>query len=361
MPSSIKLSVRFTQQTVRDFNRILPGVPWSWHEFLNEVFIGYDFECATSPMTVADLCSSIEDTIQSIYEKRLSKFVGVPGQLIMQVYKLQVYKSDAALEFRDQLLDHMKPGDTVVADGQAIIARDDAQPREWTDTDLYNFRKQLRFDLNDRVLCNFGPRWLSGHIVGTAVPEEDELLPYLVKTDPVPGLPSKSISVPFDTEQICVQEVCFDASSQLQLIKAAAALVSESKKPKLRFTVGDPVVCRIRNDPKDGLEQWVPGAIEKVWPKLPGENGGTWHIGGASGKFPDMVPYRIELASGGCIYCHRDDHTLIRRQGMEPMTRVKGISKRMEVRKCGDGVEERIDHVTERRKRLMAIEASDSE
>merc|ERR1711972_679765 len=126
-----------------------------------------------------------------------------------------------------------------------------------------------------------------------------------------------------------------DPNSQLHLVKAAASVVSESRRPKLRFAIGDGVVCRIRNDPKDSLEQWVRGAIGSVWPQLPGDD--TWHMGGSSGKYPDIVPYKVDLASGGWVYCHRDDHTLIRRQGMEPLTRVQGISKRMEVRTCADG------------------------
>merc|ERR1719335_1332433 len=141
----------------------------------------------------------------------------------------------------------------------------------------------------------------------------------------------------------------------MHLVKAAAALVPESSKPKLRLAVGDKVVCRVRNDPKDGLEQWVPGAISFIWPKLSGDE--AWNMGGVSGKFPSCVPYKVDLTAGGWIYCHRDDHTLIRRQGMEPQARVRGISKRMELRKNEDGSQEKIDHVTERRKRLMTVES----
>merc|ERR1719335_80623 len=84
-------------------------------------------------------------------------------------------------------------------------------------------------------------------------------------------------------------------------------------------------------------------------------------MGEVSGKFPGFVPYKIDLTSGGWVYCHRDNHTLIRRQGMEPLTRVRGISKRLEVRKGQDGSKEKIDHMTERRKRLMTALSSDSE
>jgi len=250
---------------------------------------------------------------------------------------------------------HLKPGDTVVVDAQTMLMK---KPPP-TEEDMKFFRQKLRFDLNDRVLCNFGDRWLSGHVVGTAVPEDEELLPYLVKTDPLPGLPTKSLSVPFDDDGTCTQETCFDPTSQLNLVKAAAVVISESSKPKLRFALGDNVVCRVRNDLKDGLEQWVPGVISLLWPKLPGDH--NWRMGDFSGQYPDLVPYKVDLASGVWVYCHRDDHTLIRRKGMEPQTRVRGISKRMEVRTCEDGSRERVDHVTERRKRLMSVDPSDSE
>ena len=45
---------------------------------------------------------------------------------------------------------------------------------------LKEIRKNLRFGLSDRVLCNCGPLWLSGGIVGSAVESEGELFPYVV-------------------------------------------------------------------------------------------------------------------------------------------------------------------------------------
>eukprot|EP00746_Dinoflagellata_sp_MGD_P006264 gnl/MRDRNA2_/MRDRNA2_112196_c0_seq1.p1 gnl/MRDRNA2_/MRDRNA2_112196_c0~~gnl/MRDRNA2_/MRDRNA2_112196_c0_seq1.p1 ORF type:complete len:313 (-),score=54.35 gnl/MRDRNA2_/MRDRNA2_112196_c0_seq1:226-1026(-) len=249
-----------------------------------------------------------------------------------------------------------------MADAQAMKLGPRGEP-ELTEKDLEGIRQMLRFELNDRVLCNAGPRWLSGHIVGTAVKGSGvtgDFFPYLVKTDPLPGLPTRTISVSTDDDKTCTQEICFDPSSQLHLVKAATAVVSESSKPTLRFAVGEKVVCRIGNDPKDGLEQWVPGTVSFIWPKLSGDE--TWELGThIRGKFAEIVPYKIDLTSGGWVYCHRDDYTLIRREGMEPLTRVRGISKRMEVRKGKDGIEEKIDHVTERRKRLMTAESSDGE
>jgi len=242
------------------------------------------------------------------------------------------------------------------------VRQSQKQEPQDTERELGELRERLRFGLNDRLLCNLGPRWLSGVVVGTAVPdpeEEGEILPYLVKTDPLPGLPGRTISVPCDEEDTCTLEVCFDPASSLQLglIKAAAAVLKEGSKPKLRFAVGESVVCRINNDPKDGLERWVPGMIDKLWPILPGEK--TWDMFGVSGEYADSVPYEVALTSGRRVFCHRDDYTLIRREGLQPQTRVKGISKRMEVRSNEDGSKETIDHVTERRKVVIAESDSD--
>lgn len=229
-----------------------------------------------------------------------------------------------------------------------------------TEEEIEEFREKLRFSLNDRVLCNCGARWLSGLIVGSAVPGDDEILPYLVKTDARPGLPANTISVPFDEDEVCIQEVCFEPSSlpQLRLIKAATAATNAEKRPKLRFSTGDSVFCRIRNA-KDGSEQWVPGIVDMVWADIPGES--TWEMEDLSGEYADAVPYKVALASGRIIFCHRDDHTLIRREGLQPQTRGKGISKRMEVRIREDGSKEVIDHVTERRKILSDTVESDSD
>eukprot|EP00746_Dinoflagellata_sp_MGD_P123553 gnl/MRDRNA2_/MRDRNA2_58180_c0_seq2.p1 gnl/MRDRNA2_/MRDRNA2_58180_c0~~gnl/MRDRNA2_/MRDRNA2_58180_c0_seq2.p1 ORF type:complete len:391 (+),score=64.18 gnl/MRDRNA2_/MRDRNA2_58180_c0_seq2:73-1173(+) len=362
MTSSIRLTVLFSKKTLDAFNALGPA-PWDWDECLRHILKDRDFECAVSPMTLGHLASGIEKRVMDLYNGRLINFVPSNDELDMQVYRIQVYKSGKELRFEDHVSKHLKSGDIVIVDAQAMLFK--REPREWTDQELENFRKTLRFGLNDRVLCNCGPRWLSGHIVGTAVPQDDDLLPYLVKTDPLPGLPSSTISVPYDEDNTCTQEICFDPNSKLHLVRAAAALVSDSNKPKLRFAVGDKVVCRIRNDHKDDLEQWVPGEISSIWPTIPGNE--TWDMGEASGEFPNLVPYKVELKHagavhmGGWIYCHRDDHTLIRRQGMEPKIRVRGMSKRIEVRKGEDGYTETIDHLTERRKRVMTIESSDSE
>merc|ERR1712187_60504 len=86
----------------------------------------------------------------------------------------------------------------------------------------------LRFSLNDRVVCNLGPRWVGGKVVGADVDNEEDWA-YLVKTDPHPGMKSDTISVPEDSEEICVQEVCFSAASMMQIKGAAPEVASKQR------------------------------------------------------------------------------------------------------------------------------------
>merc|ERR1712217_111957 len=130
----------------------------------------------------------------------------------------------------------MGSGDTVVVDA-FVLEANTKQPKE---KDLDKIRAKLRFGLNDRVVCNCG-RWISGHIVGTAVPNDGDILPYLVKTDTHPKLPSSTISVPEDSDDVCIQDVCFDPCNQLWLTQAAAIDIPETSRPKLRFAVGHKV------------------------------------------------------------------------------------------------------------------------
>lgn len=355
MASSIKLSVILTQRSLDIFRKLGLDIPGE------KLLQDCEFKCASPPMTIQHVGWWIEQYLQWLYKERS----GGTTKIIAQVLAVWNSRTNEKLDFQNQVGEHLKPSDTVIVEALFLGPVSESfdisqiQPR-WSDQELEDFRKGLRFGMNDRVLCNCGPRWLSGHIVGTAVPEDEEedLLAYLVKTDPLPGLPSATISVPRDSSEICVQDTCFDPNSQLHLVKAATITAPASSKSKLRFALGDKVVCRICNDPQDGLEQWVSGKISETWPKLPGEH--KWSMGEVSGNYPDVVPYKIDLVSGW-VYCHRDDHTLVRRQGLQPQTRVRGISKRMELLKCADGTRERIDHVTERRKRLQNAVSSDSD
>lgn len=329
MAFSIKLAIEFTEQTLEEFSRAGFTVPWK------EVLKEYEFAFVEPSTTIMDLTDRIDLKVERLYED-----FGGPDPTSVQTRAVSHSKVENKLPFQDLVAQHLKWGDTIVLDMQVMQVK-------------------LRFGLNDRVLCNLGPRWLSGHIVETNLPDEGGFLPYLVKTDPLPGVPSRSISVPRDEDSCCVQEVCFDPTSQLHLVKAAARRVPEHSKVKLRFALGDKVVCRIRNHADDGLEQWVAGAICEVWPRLPGAS--SWDLGEVSGHFPDVLPYKVGLLSGAWVYCHRDDHTLIRPESMQPQKRVRGISQRMEVRRAQDGSRVKIDHGTGRQKRLVDTELDDDE
>jgi len=213
----------------------------------------------------------------------------------------------------------------------------------------YQQSPKLRFDLNDRVVCNIGVRWAAGHIVGVNPDCKNEWV-YLVKLDPHPSLEGRTICVPEDSEDVCFQEVCFGAQ-QLELTKGAAPeLPKKTGKASLRFAQGDRVVCRVRHG-LDKLENWRAGEVDVEYPSLPGPL--EWgEEGDAMGTYPSSVAYRVKLDQGGFVLCHADNYTLIRREGLEPQTRVKGISKRLEDRKASDGALVRFDHVTERQKPL---------
>jgi len=349
MTTSIKLRVAlsWSPPTLAGFRQLGIGIPWPESELLT-------IQCPEPPLTIEDLSCWIESRVEGIYERVMQG--KDRGQA--QVVAIRGRKP-GELAWGDHVEQHLKDGDTIYASvdfaSQAIFG---AMQPEFTDEDLARVRAGLRFGLNDRVLCFIGPRWIAGHIVGTAVPEEGDVLPYLVKTDPVPGLASRTISVPMDSDEICTQEVCFNPSAQLHLVQAAAQVVKESARGKLRFAVGDKVVVRLRSSAEDGLENWVSGAVGALWPKIGGAK--TWEIGDDRGEFPDAVPYKVVLSSGSWVYCHRDHFTLIRREGLQPRTRCRGISKRMEVVKAADGTAEKIDHQTERRKRItIAAESSD--
>jgi len=321
----------------------------------------YEFRGVGKALFLGEVAIAIEQYIETLYDK----LSGGKMQIQVQVTSMWPSASSSAgysqaqgeLDLKEQVEDHFTSGDTVIV--ETIVMGPVSDPQiQLTEEDIEDLRQQLRFGLNDRVMCWVGPRWLSGWIVGTAVPDDNELLPYLVKTDPLPGLPSSTISVPSDSNEVCIQETCFDPRKQLHLVKAAASMVSETNKPRLRFAVGEKVVCRICSSPQDGLEQWVAGEVSEIWPVLPGEK--AWNMGEVAGEYPDVVPYKVTLASGW-VFCHKDDHTLIRRENMQPLTRVRGISKRMEVRKHADGSKEHIDHVTERRKHILNAISSDSD
>jgi len=331
-------------------------------------------------LTIRDVAGCIGTLVERSYETQ----TGRADRIQVLVDSIKTSKSaDQDLPFDDDANQHFMPGDTIIVQSLSVCRVSRLQqdvkrasfalaspvqsvalgiPFTEIPTFLKGVRASLRYGLNDRVICRSRSCWFSGHIVGTAVFEEAglfQLSPYLVKTDPRPGIKSNIIRVENDNDEICKLEVCFDPLSELYLIKAAAVVVAKSRKPKTRFTVGDKVVCRVHSNIDDGLEQWVSGTVSLTWAKL-GTVSLTSEINRA---YLDLVPYKINLNSGGWIYCHKDDHTLIRREGLQSQIRFRGTSKRMEVRQSEDGTKERVDHATERRKRMgeSEVDVSSSE
>lgn len=345
MAASINLRVKWSPQTARLFGPQSFNIPWNETQLVK-------IDCREPPMTMQDIGTWIETRVLMLYYQMT--YGQDTGQA--QVVSIQKLGSQNSLPLDEHAAQYLKDGDAIVVECQLSTL--------WwpqiIDRDLDQVRANLRFALNDRVVCNCGPRWFSGHVVGTAVVDDDEILPYLVKTDPLPGVPGRTISVPEDDDEICVQDVCFDPKTQLHLVMTAAQDVPESSRPQLRFAIGDAVVVRVRNSAEDGLEQWLPGKVGATWPKFE-RRPKRWNIAGVTGEFPDTVPYKVDLRDGRWLYCHRDHFTLIRREGMQPHTRVKGASKRMEVIKAEDGSIEQVDHQTERRKVMKNIEDSDSD
>mmetsp|Transcript_69900 Transcript_69900/g.138368 ORF Transcript_69900/g.138368 Transcript_69900/m.138368 type:complete len:364 (-) Transcript_69900:252-1343(-) len=362
MADSISLRVHFIDETLAAFDRQGIELPWPEDELLP--ISSYDLEGHQGLLNIEDLAFCIEQRVERAYTLQTR------GQDSAKVRVLAIRKRGD-----QQILDWEQPANQLLQNGDSISVECNAMTRsnfqkgkgkgtkgkgkgKNPEDILKMIRKKLRFDLNDRVLCNCGSRWLCGHIVGTAVPNEGGLLPYLVKTDPLPGLPSGTISVPGDDDECCIQEVCFNLE-KLHLVKAVAPIMASATRPKLRFRLGDSVVCRVRNDAADGLERWVDGTVNAEWPELPGSR--QWELNGMCGEYPAVVAYQINLTLGGWVYCHKDHHTLIRRKGWAPQQRVKGISARMEVRKLEDGGKEKVDHQTERCKPFLEDDSEDTD
>jgi len=343
------LRVKWTEQTAAKFGPQGFNIPWT-----DEVL---PIKAPSLPMTIDDVAKWIEARIEGVY------FQMKKGQSEAQAQVMTIRKEGAdagdSLPWDHNVERYLKEGDTVICD--VALASDEARGQPVSEAQLEIIRKTLRFGQNDRVLCYCGPRWFSGWIVGTAALDEDnDIMAYLVKTDPVTGLPSRTVSVPSDRDELCVQEVCFDPITQLHLVRTSAQEVKESAKPTLRFAVAEAVVVRVRSDTSNGLERWVAGTVEELWPTL-GATPDKFDIAGVIGEFPNIVPYKVKLAAGGWVYCTRDNFTLIRREHMKPKVLVKGLSKRMEVAQADDGNWEKIDHQTEKRRKVPPPDSDDED
>ncbi len=71
----------------------------------------------------------------------------------------------------------------------------------------------------------------------------------------------------------------------------------ETQRPRLRFNVGDRVICRVGPDPVTG---WAPGKVVMLWYREP-----SWPVN-------SWAPYKIELDDGRNIFAPGDVDQIIR-------------------------------------------------
>ena len=71
----------------------------------------------------------------------------------------------------------------------------------------------------------------------------------------------------------------------------------EAQRPRLRFNVGDRVICRVGPDPVTG---WAPGKVVMLWYREPSWPANSW------------APYKIELDDGRNIFAPGDVDQIIR-------------------------------------------------
>lgn len=158
-----------------------------------------------------------------------------------------------------------------------------------------------RFVRSDRVVCNIGGTigWAPGTV--QAVDEEDPVrkgttLPYVVKIDSPIG---RLISVPYDSNELCRAEICFDEARTGGgdfALKCAPKRVSRFA-PR-RFAVGERVCCAVE-DATDHFTDWAAGTVVAVDHTLEPDA-------------PRSLPYRVRLDAGRTVLVHRDHHALVR-------------------------------------------------
>jgi len=188
--------------------------------------------------------------------------------------------------------------------------------------------------------------------------DPEDIFPYIVKTDNYPGVAeSRTISVPSDSDDTVMRERCFNSKNEGSLAKWAAPIISEKQRKMLRFSVGDNVAIRVKDD-SSGYEQWKKGTVIEVWSKLPGK------VQEGFLASAEAVPYLVELdatKNDEKFYCHRDDHTLIRKPDNIPQKLGKTISNRFETKTLDDGSVVKFDHVSLRFQKLESLLESDSD
>jgi len=112
-----------------------------------------------------------------------------------------------------------------------------------------------------------------------------------------------------------------------------------SQRKPLRFSPDEIVGIRIW-DTDDSYEQWVYAQILEIWPSLPEP------VLEGFLQSADAVPYKVDVHGLGIFYCHRDDHTLLRRPENVPRIPGKRITPRFELRQLPNGKMVKFDHQT---------------
>ena len=140
--------------------------------------------------------------------------------------------------------------------------------------------EDMRFKVDDRVMCNMGPKgWLPGVVHGVKVRQDGMpdgyCTAYKVQLwiSDTEGGPRKFVQAPHDVDQI---------------IQAAPPLMMRNADPEtLRFSVGDEVLCNVNNE-------WAKGVVEVVMPwdavRMPPDMCGAYSVKRADGKGVIMAP-----------------------------------------------------------------------
>ena len=222
--------------------------------------------------------------------------------------------------------------------------------------------KPTRFRRAERVVCRLGGdrSWASGIVAASNQdnPEDPRgpKLPYVVKVDP-PN--SRLVSVPKDDYDLCRAEVCFGQRAGA-LWFTIFCMPSRPARGTRRFASGERVACAIEDESND-YSVWAAGTVRDVDYSIQEDAAALdpeRDFTGARG----VVPYRVELDTGGMVLVHRDEHWLVRdlelqspgpRQlpaGESPRESFASSLTRLERRHKGDYTWESIDHQTRRRR-----------
>ncbi|KAJ1446880.1 hypothetical protein M885DRAFT_544879 [Pelagophyceae sp. CCMP2097] len=176
-------------------------------------------------------------------------------------------------------------------------------------------RPSWRFNVGDRVVCNFGHEWRAGMVECRDEPDPSggafTLLPYVVRLDaPFDRL----ISVPRDDSDCIAPQVCF-------LTSDLAYNAFESFRPTapIRFAVGDAVEARIEAE-DDLFSEWAAATVEALFVSV--ERSPEVDMDDEEGIVVPktcVVAYQLKLGPGGAlgsatVLAPRDDADLVRRR-----------------------------------------------